>query len=182
MAVSPATIPGIHGYGLLSARPTAGQQGALYWATDASGTMYRDNGTTWDTLFSPSAGGLATSTFDVLGSNVSSVTASVFVDILTHSLVAGTYLVRGSVTCSSSGANNITIRLTDGTTTYASTEQIPVGANYPVNLAIEMRIVLAATTTVHLTGCASGGTATFYASTAGTVSVSACQLITSQSG
>ena len=57
---SAATIPGIHGYGLLSARPVAGQVGALYWATDSSGTMYRDNGTTWDTLFSP--GGLSVTT------------------------------------------------------------------------------------------------------------------------
>lgn len=37
------------GYGLLSARPAASTAGQLYYATDNS-TLYRDNGSTWDSL------------------------------------------------------------------------------------------------------------------------------------
>lgn len=49
----------VHGYGLAAARPAAGRAGREYWATDTT-TLYRDNGTTWDTVFTSSGGGGST--------------------------------------------------------------------------------------------------------------------------
>jgi hypothetical protein len=46
----------VHGYGLLSARPAAGIPGSLYFATDTS-LLYRDNGTTWNTIALGGSGG-----------------------------------------------------------------------------------------------------------------------------
>lgn len=40
-------VSDVFGYGLLSARPAAGNEGAHYFATD-TGIQYRDNGATWD--------------------------------------------------------------------------------------------------------------------------------------
>lgn len=92
----------------------------IMWVDKSAGPPYtlklRNTGNTgWDVVGGTSGG--AASTFDVLGANVVAGTAGTFVDILTRSLPAGTYLVRAHVTASSSGGNNITIRLTDGTTT-----------------------------------------------------------------
>lgn len=55
-----STLASVFGYGLLSARPAASVAGRFYYATDTS-FMYRDNGSTWDTL-AVGAGAMATDT------------------------------------------------------------------------------------------------------------------------
>jgi hypothetical protein len=49
-----ASFDGSHGigYGLLSARPSGSAVGVGYWATDTS-TLYRWNGSSWDTYYTP---------------------------------------------------------------------------------------------------------------------------------
>lgn len=44
-----STLATVFGYGLLSARPAASIAGRQYYATDTS-LLYRDNGSSWDTL------------------------------------------------------------------------------------------------------------------------------------
>jgi hypothetical protein len=44
-----ALLSAVIGYGLLAARPAAGTAGRLYYATDGP-ALYRDNGSTWDSL------------------------------------------------------------------------------------------------------------------------------------
>ncbi len=62
-----ATVPqdlatNINQAGLLAARPAAGHAGVFFLATDvAGGTMYRDNGVTWDAI-APGATSGATGT------------------------------------------------------------------------------------------------------------------------
>lgn len=53
-----STLASVFGYGLLSARPAASVAGRFYYATDTT-FIYRDNGSTWDTL-SVGAGSMAT--------------------------------------------------------------------------------------------------------------------------
>lgn len=53
-----STLATVFGYGLLSARAAASVAGRFYYATDTT-FMYRDNGSTWDTL-SVGAGSMAT--------------------------------------------------------------------------------------------------------------------------
>lgn len=48
-------------YGLFSARPAAGEVGALYFASD-TGAIYRDNGATWDDVTPPAGIGTVTHT------------------------------------------------------------------------------------------------------------------------
>ncbi len=55
-----STLATVFGYGLLSARAAASVAGRFYYATDTT-LMYRDNGSTWDTL-SVGTGSMATDT------------------------------------------------------------------------------------------------------------------------
>lgn len=55
-----STLASVFGYGLLSARAAASVAGRFYYATDTS-IMYRDNGSTWDSL-AVGAGSVATDT------------------------------------------------------------------------------------------------------------------------
>lgn len=48
-----STLASTIGYGVTGSRPAAGEEGRLYFDTDAS-VLYRDNGSTWDSV-SPSA-------------------------------------------------------------------------------------------------------------------------------
>jgi len=52
-----ATLGSVIGRGTLAARPAAASAGRLWFATDGSGTLYRDNGSSWDSV--EGAGGLA---------------------------------------------------------------------------------------------------------------------------
>jgi len=45
-----AVLSSVIGRGTLAARPAAGNAGRLYFATDGSGTLYRDNGSSWDSV------------------------------------------------------------------------------------------------------------------------------------
>jgi len=45
-----ATLGSVIGRGTLAARPAAASAGRLYFATDGSGTLYRDNGSSWDSV------------------------------------------------------------------------------------------------------------------------------------
>ena len=50
MTVASVSLPvDVHGYGTFAGRPAAGKAGREYYASDTD-TLYRDNGTTWDTL------------------------------------------------------------------------------------------------------------------------------------
>lgn len=61
-----STLATVFGYGLLSARAAASVAGRFYYATDTT-LMYRDNGSTWDTL-SVGTGSMATdSLWDAAG-------------------------------------------------------------------------------------------------------------------
>jgi hypothetical protein len=55
-----STLASVFGYGLLSARAAASVAGRFYYATDTT-LMYRDNGSTWDTL-GVGTGSIATDT------------------------------------------------------------------------------------------------------------------------
>lgn len=48
--MSTEPISDVIGYGVAASRPAAGIAGRLYFPTDVSGTLYRDNGTSWDTI------------------------------------------------------------------------------------------------------------------------------------
>lgn len=52
-----AVLSSVIGRGTLAGRPAAGNAGRLYFATDSPGTMYRDNGSSWDSV--ETSGGLA---------------------------------------------------------------------------------------------------------------------------
>lgn len=49
MTAATEPLSDAHGYGIASARPTAGIVGRYYYATD-TGVVSRDNGATWDTI------------------------------------------------------------------------------------------------------------------------------------
>jgi len=51
-----AVLSSVIGRGTLAARPAAGAAGRLYFATDGSGTMYRDNGSSWDSVETSASG------------------------------------------------------------------------------------------------------------------------------
>jgi hypothetical protein len=56
-------LSSVIGRGTLAARPAAARAGRLYFATDGSGTMYRDNGSSWDSV--ETSGGYAPGGTDV---------------------------------------------------------------------------------------------------------------------
>jgi hypothetical protein len=65
-----------HGYGVAASRPAAGIVGRYYYATDTT-TLYRDNGTTWDTQTSGgSAAGIIAQTLVPSASDVVSTNAT----------------------------------------------------------------------------------------------------------
>jgi hypothetical protein len=51
-----STLGSVIGRGLLSARAAAASAGRLYFATDSPGTMYRDNGSSWDSVETTTTG------------------------------------------------------------------------------------------------------------------------------
>lgn len=51
-----AVLSSVIGRGTLAGRPAAGRAGRLYFATDAAGTMYRDNGSSWDSVETSASG------------------------------------------------------------------------------------------------------------------------------
>lgn len=55
------------GRGTLAARPAAASAGRLYFATDGSGTMYRDNGASWDSVETAATGVSVTTKGDLQG-------------------------------------------------------------------------------------------------------------------
>lgn len=55
------------GRGTLAARPAAASAGRLYFATDGTGTMYRDNGASWDSVESTATGVSVTTKGDLQG-------------------------------------------------------------------------------------------------------------------
>lgn len=79
-----STLASVFGYGLLSARAAASVAGRFYYATDTT-FMYRDNGSTWDTL-TVGAGSMATDAlWDAAGDLAVGTGANT-----AHKLVAGT--------------------------------------------------------------------------------------------
>jgi hypothetical protein len=95
------------GYGLLSERPAAGAQGALYFCSD-TGAGYRDNGATWDQI--TGAGGLAP---------IETIVVSDPTDSLPFTGIPGTYRLlllyldgRGTGT---TGAVNVALTINDDT-------------------------------------------------------------------
>lgn len=50
MAATTEPTSDLIGRGVFASRPAAGVVGRLYFPTDVSGVVYRDNGTSWDTV------------------------------------------------------------------------------------------------------------------------------------
>ena len=80
------TLASVIGRGLLASRPAAGIAGQLYFATDGSGTMYRDNGSSWDSVETSSSGVSVTTKGDLQG--YSTVAARIPVGTDTYVLTA----------------------------------------------------------------------------------------------
>lgn len=90
-----STLASVFGYGLLSARAAASVAGRFYYATDTS-LMYRDNGSTWDTL-AVGAGSVATDTiWDAAGDLVQGTGANTAAKLSVGSAGYGLQVVSGS--------------------------------------------------------------------------------------
>ena len=131
MAISSPTIPGIHGYGTLAARPDPGQIGAEYTTNNETGGpfRYRDNGTSWDnvTPAGGSGGGALTYQTAHLSADVAMTAANTPYDGPSVSLAPGVWDLSGhAVFTSGAAAAFVTVQLWDGgTNVVASGEQTP---------------------------------------------------------
>jgi hypothetical protein len=89
-------------------------------------------------------------TMSQLGADVSMPTANTFYDGPSASLVAGIWLVMASVHVvnGATGGGQITAKIWDGTTVWASGLQSASGTNFPVQVDVVAIVTLVATTTV----------------------------------
>lgn len=76
-----AVLGDIIGYGLASARPSAGTEGRLYYSTD-SDVLERDNGATWDTLTISSVSGQVSTLNFVIDGGGSTITTGIKGDLV----------------------------------------------------------------------------------------------------
>ncbi len=70
-----STLASVFGYGTVASRPAASVAGRFWYGTDTS-LMYRDNGSTWDTLTLAGAGTGTVTTVKDEGSNLSTAVVS----------------------------------------------------------------------------------------------------------
>ncbi len=119
-----ATLPVLLGTGIHSARPAAGDvgSGGLYSCTTHS-LVYQTDGSSW-TTWATLGGTAATESHAYLTGNVDLTGANTYVDVVSLSLSAGTYLLIATVLLQGVGSGGcaLTAKLWDGTNVEQTTE------------------------------------------------------------
>lgn len=142
--------------GVSGAHPTSGTFVTGDYVVDTTGAIWvcTSGGTpgTWVAI----AGGFVPSTASAqLASPVTMTSANTFYNGPSVSLAAGTWLIIASVQVDLPGAANVTVKLWNGTTVYASGE-MQVGGGYNQQIAIGYIVTLGTTTTVKISVASNG--------------------------
>lgn len=104
------------------------------------------------------SGGTLTSVNATLTAGDVTLTQNTYTDILSVSLVAGTWLVIASTTTFSvSAAQDVSVRISDGSTHYANGAVSLNNSSYEAQVTVAAIIVLGSTTTMKMQGTGTGG-------------------------
>lgn len=120
-------------------------------STQYAGYEVMSDGANWFVVAIPvssGGGGALTSQTAQLGSDIS-LTTLTWTDILTLSLVAGTWLITGATVLTNAGAVYCHVRFYDGSASLASLEVTVTGANLHQNATLPWIVTLGSTTTLH---------------------------------
>lgn len=143
--------------GLAASRPAAAIAGRLYFATD-TGVLSYDNGSVWTTI--PT--GVITSASAVLGADVSMPTINTFYDLVTASLVAGTYILLAVGTgYQASFATDFVAAIRDGSNAVQASDMVSTPrAAVTCSVTVMARVAPIVTTTYKLSLMGNNSTCT----------------------
>lgn len=96
-----------------------------------------------------------------LAANVSITPADTYVDVVSLSLAAGTWLIWGNVLAVASVAGHWEVKLHDGAgTVYHNPEQYILTTSATFNIEVFAKVVLGSTTTIRVAACRDAGSGT----------------------